>query len=283
MSEEKDAHKKSAAESFGEMLNQFGSALSEIFKDPALKDKTQEFAQSAVKAARTFAERFKDEDVKSKLRDAGKAAQECGRNLTDYFGDKKYSEKGKRARNSQKGRLDETADKIGHIGQQVGDRVDDYFRHTRGGRLVSYNLAIVWSFIFVIVFNFFHQYIAYYHYETVHGVGQWLREPLLTGEFNQVLPILTTALILSILGNGILIVFDRYVLRQGIGIVLHVFGLATVVTFLVVFPFDFSVIPAPAVQVLSVIVAVILVGVAIGLVVGIVVRIVKIVVALIRG
>jgi len=39
MEEEKQTDKKSAAENFGDMLKEFGSAVAEIFNDPQLKTK----------------------------------------------------------------------------------------------------------------------------------------------------------------------------------------------------------------------------------------------------
>lgn len=111
-----------------------------------------------------------------------------------------------------------------------------------------------------------------------------MREPLLTPKFSAVLPVLNIALILSILGNVVLIVRDRYLLRQGVSIILHVFGLAAVLTFLTVFPFNFDVVPFPAAsQVLSIIAAIVFIATAIGLVVGIVVRVVRIVITSIRA
>ncbi|MBA7714141.1 hypothetical protein ES703_123157 [subsurface metagenome] len=135
----------------------------------------------------------------------------------------------------------------------------------------------------MILFNFFREYIAYYHYEIAEGVGQWIREPLLSTEFTAVLPILNIALILSILGNGILIVLDRYLLKQGISIVLHVFSLAVIFSLLRVFPFNFDVVPfSNAAQVLRIIVTIVFIAVAIGLIVGIIVKIVRIVITAIR-
>ncbi len=174
-------------------------------------------------------------------------------------------------------------EKAVHWGERIAAKKDNYSRSSRVQRLVSYNVAIVWSFILLILFNFFRQYIAYYHYEVVEGVGQWMREPLLNTEFSAVLPILNVALILSILGKGVLIVFDRYLLEQGISIILHMFGLAVVLSFLKVFPFNFDVVPfSNAAQVLRIIVTIVFIAIAIGLVVGIIVRIVRIVITTIK-
>lgn len=46
MSEE-ESTEKSAAESFGKMVQEFDNALAEIFRDPKMQKKAQEFARSA--------------------------------------------------------------------------------------------------------------------------------------------------------------------------------------------------------------------------------------------
>jgi len=184
---------------------------------------------------------------------------------------------------SQKSEFEMGMKKVVHWGEHIAAKRNNHSKSTRVQRLVSYNMAIVWSFILLILFNFFREYIAYYHYEIVQGARQWIREPLLTTEFGAVLPILNIALVLSILGNGILIVFDRYLLRQGIPIILHVFSLAVIFSFLRVFPFDFDVVPfANVAQILRIILTIVFVIAAIGLVVGIIVRIVRLIIAAIR-
>lgn len=184
---------------------------------------------------------------------------------------------------SKRNDFEERVESFSSRARQVGQRADDYFKSTKEGRLASCSIAIAWSIIFLIFFHFFSQYIAYYHYETINQVGRWVREPLLTGNFHAVLPILTITLMLSIVGNFILIIFDRYLLRQAISIILNVFGLVTVLTFLFVFPFDFTVIPIPfAAHILSFVVALVFIGISIGFIVGIVVKAVRLTATLIR-
>jgi len=202
----------------------------------------------------------------------------------DYFEEKGKDSSPSGNEPSSNGDSNKTLDKAVSWRRRVRARMDDHSKHTRLQRLISYSVAIVWSFLLLIFFNFFHEYLAYYRYEVVEGMGQWMREPLLTPEFSAVLPVLNIALILSILGNGVLIVRDRYLLRQGVSIILHAFGLAAVLTFLTVFPFNFDVVPFPAApQVLSIIAAIVFIATAIGLVVGIVVRVVRIVITSIRA
>ena len=91
MAEEKPSDKQSAAENFGNMLKEFGSAVAEIFNDPELKNKAREFGESAKESAKTFASRFRDEEVKGKFKDVGSAAHDFGESVSDYF----RGEKGK--------------------------------------------------------------------------------------------------------------------------------------------------------------------------------------------
>ena len=283
MAEGEKNTKKSAAESFGEMVREFGNALGEIFKDPKVGEKAEEFARSTGEVVKTFTDKFKEEEVKQKFKQAGKAAKEFGEKAAKHFGASKEEYSQRKNERSPKSEFEMGIEKAVHWGERIAAKKDNYSRSSRVQRLVSYNMAIVWSFILLILFNFFRQYIAYYHYEIAEGVGQWMREPLLSGEFGTVLPILNIALVLSILGNGVLIVFDRYLLRQVISIVLNVFGLAVILSFLTVFPFNFDVVPFPnASQILSMIVAIVFIVIAIGLTVGIVVRIVRIVITTIR-
>lgn len=80
--------------------------------------------------------------------------------------------------------------------EEVGDKVDHYFKGTRGWRITGYSFAIMWSVIFFVFFNFYQSYIAYYHYD-----GIWHRYPLLTESFSQWLPIVSVALAASMIGS----------------------------------------------------------------------------------
>ena len=85
MAKEKESTKKSPGDSFGQMLTAFGSAISEIFNDPELKEKAKEFGDAAAESAKALARRFKDEEVKEKLSEAGKAAQDFGKTVAEHF------------------------------------------------------------------------------------------------------------------------------------------------------------------------------------------------------
>jgi [ribosomal protein S5]-alanine N-acetyltransferase len=76
---------KGPSENFGELIESFGSALSQIFNDPVLKQKAREFGKSAMQSANALGDRFKDEEVHEKFKEVGKAAQVFGKSVSDYF------------------------------------------------------------------------------------------------------------------------------------------------------------------------------------------------------
>jgi uncharacterized membrane protein len=110
----------------------------------------------------------------------------------------------------------------------------------RTGRIVGSSFAIAWCMALLIFFNFFSQYIAYY---SQLSPGHWQIHTLITPDFDRWLPILNATLALTILANVLFIVYDRYFLRQTGKLLLGILGLATVISLIMMFPFDFNVIP----------------------------------------
>ena len=163
-------------------------------------------------------------------------------------------------------------------GKRAGDKAENYFKSAKSGRITSSSFAIAWSFVFLIFFNYFNEYIAYYDFET----AGWVRYPVLTEDFGAWLPILTVALTLSIAGHIILIVFDRYILRETTLIILNLFGIAVVLTLLSIFPFDFSAIPnATIADIAPIIATIVLIGITVGLVIGTLVSFIRFIVTII--
>ena len=287
MADEKDSNKNGAVENFAEMIKEFGNAVSEVFKDPELKKKAKEFGESAVESARTFGDRFKDEDVKNKFKDVGKAAHKFGESVAEYFKDDKKKQ------NQQKKKEDEDINtdiqgapykpKYAKTDEEFGYREDQDLKETRSGRIVGYSFCIAWSIVFIIFFNFFDEYIAYYHPETIDGVTTWTIYPLLTTDFNAWLPILNISLIVSIIGSIILIAYDKYYMRNTVRIVTDIFGIAAVATLLSLFPFDFKVIPnANIANILNPIATIILILIIIGIGVEVLVRFIKLIISIAR-
>jgi uncharacterized membrane protein len=168
---------------------------------------------------------------------------------------------------------------VADSGKQVGYKVEEYLTNTKTGRMTASSFAIAWSFVLLIFFNYFNQYIAYYQPEPVAGVTTWNRYPILTEDFNLWLPILTTILILSIVAHIILIIFDKYLLREPSLIVLNLFGMAVVLTLLSIFPFDFRAIPNTfTADTAYIITTIVLIGITIGLGIAALVKFIKLIV-----
>lgn len=278
---------KSPVESFSEMVKEFGETMSKIFNDPELKKKSKEFAKSAEDSAKTFAKRFKDEGVKEKFGDFKEAARGFGKSVSDYFrSDEEDTEEAESESDLEK-KIDWEVAKFGKKAEEagkrfekkmdeVGGKIDDYFRGSRSGRITGYSFAIMWSVIFFVLFNFYSQYIAYYQYDG----GTWSRYPILTEAFNQWLPIVSTALVAAVIGNILMIIYDGYYFRFIVRIILNLFSLTAVISLLTIFPFDFTVFPGDLTGILNPVIIVILVLIIIGLVVDTIVKSVKLVVSL---
>ncbi len=117
------------------------------------------------------------------------------------------------------------------------------------GSHISMIFVTVASLIF---FTFFHKYIAWYNIEPD---GSVTRLSVLTNDYFTWLPISIVAAILAIVAYTIMIIYDLYWFRMTAQIVLHIVGIAVVVSLVSIFPFDFSVIPnATAVDVVPTVV-----------------------------
>ncbi|MDZ7837231.1 MAG: hypothetical protein U5N58_04340 [Actinomycetota bacterium] len=267
MEQEKKDHKNLGA-SFGEMMKEFGEAVSKVFNDPELKKKASEFSESASRSARAFGDRFKDEEVKEKFREAGKAAKKFGDDVAEIFKEEQDSDT-KQEENSSKDVVP-TVEKKNYKQEE-----------NRGSRLTGYSMSIAWGIVFLVFFNFFYHYIAYYEYNS--ALQTWARYPVLTDDFRFWLPIFTVAVVVSIIGNIVMIIIDHWSVRQITNIVMNIFGIASVSTLLSIFPFDFSNIPAENIaSILIPIVTVALVLVIIGLSIATVVSFVKLIVFTIK-
>jgi len=106
----------------------------------------------------------------------------------------------------------------------------------RASRNTTDIIGIVWSIATLIFFNFFRDYIAFYH--------DGMRESLITAEFGKWLWIHNPLLVLTLIGHSISLAFERYVLRESILIFLTLLGVASTATLLSLFPLDFSILPS---------------------------------------
>jgi uncharacterized membrane protein len=159
-----------------------------------------------------------------------------------------------------------------------------FLEGSRAARITASVAVIGWSTFFLVFFNFFSRYFAIYSRETIGGISQWRIYPMFTPELSLVLPILNIALIASIAGHAVAIAIDHYRVRAPILIVLAALGMAAVVTFLRVFPFDFSVIPNPNVAAaMPTVAVVIMILITVGLGVSALVRFVRLMIHVSRG
>jgi uncharacterized membrane protein len=178
----------------------------------------------------------------------------------------------------------EPAPSLKDIDERISRKVDDFFTRRQAGRMTAGAFAIAWCIVLLVFFNYYHQYFAYYDANTFGGIVAWERYPFFTDDISRWLPILTATLVISIIGHIILIIYDRYALRQVIRIIIGAFSLATVVTLLSVFPFDFYVMPdATAASGTQIGVTVMLILIAIGISIGLLVRAIKLLINLVKG
>ncbi len=163
-------------------------------------------------------------------------------------------------------------------------KVDEFLNRSRAGRIAGSAFAIAFSIAALIFFNYFYDYIAFYSSDKVGAVTVWTRAPFFTDDIRYWLPVLTAALFVNIVAHIILIIYDKYVLRELLMTVVDCFSLASVVTLVTVFPFDFSVIPDVSVGnwvEISVRITLILVSVGIGI--GVLARLIRFLINLLRG
>jgi len=170
------------------------------------------------------------------------------------------------------------------LDERINKRVDDFLRrrNRREGRITASAFAIAWSIVLLVFFNFFYQYAAYYTYDTT--LGTLSRESFFTNKIGDWLPILNTTLAISIISHIVMIILDRDILRQALHVIIDGFGLATVITLLVVFPFDFNVIPNSVVAAATNTgVTVVLICIAVGFGISLLVRVIKLLVSIVRA
>ena len=147
----------------------------------------------------------------------------------------------------------------------------------RGARITAYSFAIAWNLVLVIFFNFFSDFIAYYNAEP--GVKTFTKYPLTTSDFSIWQPIVTTALLISIIGYIIMIAIDAYPVRQFVRIAIDILSIWTISSLIVIFPFDFSSIPvADIAEILRWTLPLILGLIVVGISIGILVRVIKLIV-----
>ena len=171
-----------------------------------------------------------------------------------------------------------------NLDREIGRKIEEYFTKKRGGRVAASAFTIAFNIAVLIFFNYFHEYVAYYSSDKVDGVVTWTRAPFFTDDISLWLPILTTALMVSIIGHSIMIIFDKYVLREVLQLIIGAFSLASAITLVIVFPFNFNVIPSASIaEGVEIGVTLVLICICAGIGIGILVRTIKLLVNLLKG
>jgi magnesium-transporting ATPase (P-type) len=131
----------------------------------------------------------------------------------------------------------------------------------RCGRISSDLFIIFVTVAQIIFFTFFHEYIAWY---TTAPDGSAVRLSMLTDEYFTWLPFPITASIIVVVTSIVMILYDKTWLRQTAEILFCILGITMTTSLLIIFPFDFSVIPnAKAVDVVPIALRVLLILMAV--------------------
>ncbi len=125
---------------------------------------------------------------------------------------------------------------------------------SRTGEIGSHISMIFVTVAQLIFITFFHKYIAWY---TTEPDGSVTRLSMLTSDYFIWLPIPIIASILAIAAFTVMIFYDNERFRMTAHIIIFIVGIVVSVSLVVIFPFDFSVIPnATAVDVVPIVVTV---------------------------
>ena len=152
----------------------------------------------------------------------------------------------------------------------------------RAARITGYSFAIAWNLALIIFFNFYSDFIAYYNVKP--GTNILTLYPLTTSDFSIWQPIVTTALLLAIIGYVIMITIDAYPVRQFIRIAMDILTIWVMASLIMIFPFDFSPIPvADIADILRWTLPLVFGLIIFGISIGILVRVIKLIVYAVKG
>jgi hypothetical protein len=159
------------------------------------------------------------------------------------------------------------------------DSDEEIYEGKRGKRAFAHVWNIIWSLVLIIFFNFYSSYIAYFQYEQSNGTLIWHKFTILTEDFQKITPLITAGLIIIAAGSIILLILDKYILSRVVELISAIFAIAVLGNILIMFPFDFNIIPYEKVaQLLPLILKIVLGIIILILIVQIIANFVKIVV-----
>ena len=159
------------------------------------------------------------------------------------------------------------------------DTEDEIYEAKRARRAFAHVWNIIWSLVLIIFFNFYSSYIAYFQYEQVNNTLVWHKFTILTQDFQKLIPLITAGLIIIAAGSILLLILDKYILARVVELISSIFAIAVLGNILIIFPFDFNIIPYDKVAQLLPLILKIVIGIIILiLIVQIISNFVKIVV-----
>ncbi|MHB1275599.1 MAG: hypothetical protein ACYCXQ_05990 [Candidatus Humimicrobiaceae bacterium] len=159
------------------------------------------------------------------------------------------------------------------------DSEEEIYEGKRGRRAFAHVWNIIWSLVLIIFFNFYSSYIAYFQYEQSNNTLVWHKFTILTQDFQKIIPLITAGLIIITAGSIILLILDKYILARVVELISAIFAIAVLGNILIMFPFDFNIIPYEKVaQLLPLILKIVLGIIILILIVQIISNFVKIVV-----
>jgi len=126
---------------------------------------------------------------------------------------------------------------------QKDDIDEEIYEGKRGKRAFAYVWNILWSLVLIIFFNFYSGYIAYFQYEQSNSTLIWHKFTILTEGFQDIVPLITAGLIIIAAGSIMLLILDKYILSKVVELVSAIFAIAVLGNILIMFPFDFNIIP----------------------------------------
>lgn len=116
--------------------------------------------------------------------------------------------------------------------ERVKQKVETHFEGSRFGRVIGYIIAALIAGFFLLILN------KYMYYATIGD--ERAVYPFVTGAFLEYLPIASTVLIITIIGYGLLIIYDKFLFRQILQIIMDILTLVSIVALLIIFPFGFD-------------------------------------------
>ena len=159
------------------------------------------------------------------------------------------------------------------------DGDEEIYEGKRGRRAFAYVWNILWSLVLIIFFNFYSSYIAYFQYEQLNNTLVWHKFTILTEDFQKIIPLISAGLIIIAVGSIILLILDKYILARVVELISSIFAIAVLGNILIMFPFDFNIIPYEKVaQLLPLILKIVLGMIILILIIQIIANFVKIVV-----